>query len=176
MKQLLSGKLVFVVVAVVGLLAGAATAYIILPRLSSFTTPASAHGAVATPTEVPKAKSSHSAPGMIYAMKERVFNLADNGGLQYAKLELALEFDVPDAKGLKGEAYKKRQDEFVKEMAGRRPLMEDILTTTVSTKSSDQLVQQEGKEKLREELKARLGEAAGEFKLMNVYYTQFIIQ
>ncbi len=191
MKTLLGGKLIFVIIALAGLLVGAGAAYFVLPIVSPPVSAAAAnsgtgsHGASASsrsaspPTS--RAESSHSKfavaePGVMYPMKERVMNLAEGSSGQYIKVELALEFDVPDAKALKGEALKKRQDEFVKELAGRRPIFDDILTTVISSKTGEAIARGDGKEKLRQELKTKLGEVAGEHRLVNVYFTQLIIQ
>lgn len=121
-------------------------------------------------------KEEDLGPGMMYLMKERVINLADPGTFRYIKCEVVLEFDMPEARNLKGEAYKKRQEEFSQELASRRPKLDDILTMTLGSKTAASLSTSEGKEQLREELKAKMAEAAGEHKLVNVYFTQFIIQ
>ncbi|MDA8187411.1 MAG: flagellar basal body-associated FliL family protein [Dehalococcoidales bacterium] len=168
MKKLFSGKMVIVLVAIVALLGGASAGLFILPQFS----PAAARST----SEPAHAKESAPEPGMMFPLKERVVNLADPGAYHYLKIEIILEFEDPDAKGLKGEAYKKRQDEFAKEMTSRRPIMDDIVTTTLAGKTSAALSSAEGKEKLREELKTKLGQVAGEHKLLNVYFTQLLIQ
>lgn len=177
MKRLRSGKLIIVLVVALALLGGVATYLFGLPLIVPSGSLASTLGANGSPS--PSATSTREAtlePGMMYAMKERIVNLADSTGFHYLKIELVLEFELPDVKGLKGEAYKKRQDEFVKEMASRRPIMEDIVTTILAGKTSLALSSAEGKEKLREELTDRLGHVSGEHRLLNVYFTQFIIQ
>lgn len=178
MKKLMGGKVIVMVIAIVGLVAGGIAGSYLLQRFSLLGSAASAQeaGAPTTAAETAQSKTASAGPGMMFPMKERVVNLADSGGFQYIKIELALEFDMPDAKNLNGEAYKKRQDEFVKEMASRRPIMEDIITMSLTSKTSDMLTKVEGKQQLREELKSKLSGVVGEHKLLNVYFTQFIIQ
>ena len=176
MKNLIESKKAFIAIGAVILL-GAGAVFFVLPLLSGADGIA---GALATDShsasqEKPIGEKSHE-PGMMYAMKERVVNLGNASGLHYLKLELVLEFDVPGASGLKGEAYKKAQDEFAKEMASRRPIMDDIVTTVLAGQTVASLSNLEGKEALREELRNRFSQVTGEHKLMNVYFIQFIIQ
>ena len=112
----------------------------------------------------------------MYSMKERIVNLADQGGFHYLKSAVVLEFDLPDARNLKAEAYKKRQETFASELGSIQPKLDDILTTTLGSKAAAVLNTPAGKESLRQELKAEFSEVVGEFKLVNVYFTQFIIQ
>lgn len=177
MKNVSKSHIIIVLVVAIALLGGTLAGFFVLPMLSPTGGAATAYGASARPSpEAAHPKEAISEPGVMYQMKERVVTLGDAGALHYLKIEIVLEFDVPDAKGLKGEAYKKRQEELVKEMASRRPIMDDLITTILAGKTSTSLANVEGKEKLREELKIKLGEVVGEHKLLNVYFTQFIIQ
>jgi flagellar FliL protein len=175
-KRLLRGVMLIVIVAVIVVAAGAAAIFFVLPTFNAGQ-PSSAAGAEGAPAgEGEHAREAHGEPGMMYPLKERVLNLSDTGRAHYLKIELVLEFDLPEAARLKGEAYKKRQDEFIKEMASRRPIMDDIVTTVLTGKTSTVLATADGKEQLRDELKAKLGAVAGEHSLLNVYFTQFIVQ
>lgn len=177
MKHLSKGNIIVILIAAVALLGGTLAGFFVLPVISPTGGAATAFGAGvrSTPEPVPTKEATPS-PGMMYPMKERIVTLGDQDALHYLKIELVLEFDVPDAKGLKGDAYKKRQDDFIKEMANRLPIMDDTITTVLAAKTSTGLSSVQGKEQLRQELKTKLGEAAGQYKLLNVYFTQFIIQ
>lgn len=176
-KMLISRKKLIVVFAAVVLLVGASAAFFLVPQLFGSAGIASALGSDAHPNPAgERVEATSPEPGMMYPMTERVVNIANGGGLHYIKIELALEFDLPDAKNLKGEAYKKRQDEFIREMAGRRPIMDDVVTTVLASKTMSSISTLEGKEALRDDLKNRFSQVAGEQKLMNVYFTQFIVQ
>lgn len=177
MNNLNKGSIVVVLVVVIALLGGVLAGFVIFPLVSSDGRTAAALGASVPSSHEPVAnKEAVQQPGIMYPLKERVVNLGDTNGLRYLKIEVVLEFEVPDAKGLKGEAYKKRQDDFIREMSSRRPIMDDIVTMILAGKTSASLSTVEGKEQLREELKNKLAEATGEHKLINVYLTQFIIQ
>jgi flagellar FliL protein len=113
---------------------------------------------------------------VMYSLKERVFNLADPGGGRYIKLEVVIEFDDPTAAGLKGEAYLKRQEELARELAPVKPRLDDVLLTTVTSRTSAELLRPEGKEALRSELKTKFGQVVHEPKVRDVFFAQFVIQ
>lgn len=118
------------------------------------------------------------AMGILYPTRERVVNLADTGAFRYLKIQVVLELAEPKAKPeqLKGDAYKKKQEEVSKDMAARSALIEDQLTTILTSKTSAQLMTPEGKAALRKEMMEKLRPLVGEYKLLGVYFTQFIIQ
>ncbi|MCL5959299.1 MAG: flagellar basal body-associated FliL family protein [Chloroflexi bacterium] len=180
MKALLGKKIVIIVVAVLVLAGGGAGAYLTLPMFRSTAEtaamPSAEQTAVTAHSEAARTKESGSEPGMMYQLAERIVNLADPGGMHYLKIQIVLEYDLPGVKALKGEAYKKRQDEFVKEMASRRPMIDDTVTSTLAGTTSATFSGSEGKEKLREELKEKLAAVSGESKLVNVYFTQLVVQ
>lgn len=182
MKKLLGGKKKMIIIPGIVLVVVLGAVFFAVPTLTGFpivalsTESHAAPAGTATPDPSHAAKDATTEPGMMYALKERIVNLADQGQFHYLKSAVVLEFDLPDARGLKGDAYKKRQDAFVTEMASRQPKLDDILTTTLGTKTSAELSTADGKEKLRDELKSKFAEVVGEYKLLSVYFTQFIIQ
>ncbi|MCL5961053.1 MAG: flagellar basal body-associated FliL family protein [Chloroflexi bacterium] len=177
MRRLLGRKLIMGGIAVIAILGGAAAAFFYMPALSSAIGLGSVQGAGEHPVaDTQYAKEKSPEPGMMYPMKERVINLADPGGFRYIKIQIVLEYDLPEARGLAGDAYKKHQDELIKSMASRSPILDDVVTTVLAGKTAASLASAEGKEKLREELKSKLGEVAKDPKLQNAYFTEFIIQ
>ncbi len=120
--------------------------------------------------------SAERGGSVMYPLKERVFNLADPGGGRYIKLEVVIEFEDPAAAGLKGEAYLKHQEEFARELAPVKPRLDDILLTTVSSRTSLELLRPEGKEALRSDLKTKFGQVVHEPKVRDVFFAQFVIQ
>jgi len=133
---------------------------------------------IATPTAEPAKGAPEGAIGIVYSLPERVVNLADAGGYRYLKIGVSIEFAPADPKyyELKGEAKTKADEEFTKELQPREPVMEDLLTTVLSAKTSQQVATPEGKEALRQELEEKLAKATGEPEVRNVYFTEFIIQ
>jgi len=176
MGRLKSKLVLVIVIAIVALGAGVVTGPVLLSALPLVDKAGGFASAEANPPQAASAREPAPEPGLMYPMQERVISIGESAGLHYVKIGIVLEFDVPDARGLKGEAYKKRQDEFIKEMANRLPIMEDIVTSVLGTKTPASLSSEDGRESLRDEIKTRIGGVTGERKLLNVYFTQFIIQ
>ena len=115
---------------------------------------------------------------VMYPTKERVVNLTDKATSRYLKVALTLEFIDHKAKEPpKGEAVKLQQEEFAHEMLGHAAVIEDALVTTLSAKSSTELLKADGKDLLKSELIERVNHSLHEQeKVVNVYFTSFIIQ
>jgi len=125
--------------------------------------------------------------GMMYPLRDRVVNLADAGVMRYLKTTIVLEMaDYSGKEAAKGEEYKKKQEELKHHMLGTTPVIEDEITSVLTSKTSAELMSAEGKQKLREELRARLNKALdkpGAHKdpkekeeVLTVYFSDFIIQ
>jgi flagellar FliL protein len=115
---------------------------------------------------------------VMYTTKERVVNLTDKAASKYLKVALTLEFIDSKVKDPpKGEGVKAQQDEFAKEMSGHSAIIDDALVTTLSSKASSELLRPDGKEQLKTELIEKVNHALhDEEKVVNVYFTSFIIQ
>jgi len=115
---------------------------------------------------------------VMYPTKERVVNLLDKQTSHYLKVQLTLEFiDTKLKEPPKGDAVKTQQDDFAKGMAGYTAVIEDALTTTLSSKSSSDLLKPDGKDLLKQELIDKVNRALhDDEKAVNVYFTSFIIQ
>lgn len=113
-----------------------------------------------------------------YTLPERVVNLADDGTYHYLKIQLTLEFVDPKHREgeLKGNALKQQEDALAAELAPTRPAIEDFLITTLSAKTSAELLKPEGKERLRQELLDGVQKRVPDHQLRTVYFQQFVIQ
>lgn len=193
MKKLLSKRVLVIVLPillVVGLIGGG---IVLLPRFLS--TPlqikiSTGDAAAATPAAAddhddPRAITNDQAPkkpypALPYATRERVVNLADKGGYRYLKVEVVLDVVIPHSKPgdplPKGAAVKEVQDEIALELTPFKPRIEDAITTTLSSKTSEELMTTEGKQRLRDELRAKLDQISVDHPVAGVYFTQFIIQ
>lgn len=126
------------------------------------------------------AEKAHPKPRVtvMYPTKERVVNLTDKASSRYLKVSLTLEFiDAKAKEPPKGEAVKLQQEEFAKEMSGHSAVIDDALVGTLSAKSSSELLKPDGKDLLKSELIERVNHALhDDEKVVNVYFTSFIIQ
>ena len=128
----------------------------------------------ATPSE-PEPPTS----GVMYPVAEKVVNLADRSALRYLKAQVVLELAPAHEElgKLDAEAYKKKQEELKKELGAKSAKIEDQITSILSSRTAAELITPEGKQGTKDELRERLGEiVAEEYYLLNVYFTQFIIQ
>lgn len=115
--------------------------------------------------------------GAMFALKDRVVNLADSNGRRYLKIGLTLELETEkDVSKLKGEALKEFQKELQSEMARFEPALYDILVATLSAKTFDEVATPDGKEKIKKELKEKFSKVVDEPHILNVYITDFIVQ
>jgi flagellar FliL protein len=115
---------------------------------------------------------------VMYPTKERIVNLTDKSATKYLKVSLTLEFiDTKLKDPPKGPAVLAQQTDFAAEMSGHTAVIEDALVTTLSSKSSSDLLKSDGKDTLKNELMDKVNHALhDEEKVVNVYFTSFIIQ
>ena len=123
--------------------------------------------------------------GMMLPLRERIVNLSDPGVMRYLKVSIVLEMADPNLKELpKGEKYKEAQEHLKKDMAGTLPLIENELTGILTGKTSAELMSTDGKQKLRDDIKARVNKALEKHshdpkareEVLSVYFSDFIIQ
>ncbi len=173
--KLLKGKLMIPLIALVVIVGAVGGISFLQPGLVPFSV---TFGNVqAAPAPEPAPQKHQAGSGMVYTMKERVLNLKGGEGLRYVKLAVAIEFATEeDVSHLKGEEYKKKQEEFNLLINPRVPLLNDAITTIITTKNADELATAEGKERLRAELKERFSAFIEEPKVVQVYFTEFVMQ
>ena len=130
-----------------------------------------------------------------FTIKDRVVNLADQGARKYLKVSMVLEV-AEKAGAVGGHAAGDSTIEFMmfEQPAGsyeatasggaakaaevpNAPAVHDAITTVLSSKRSDELVGNEGKERLKDELKAKINTVlpAG-MQVQKILFTDFIIQ
>lgn len=158
---------------------------------TSSATASSSHG---TTTTSSGAKSASAAPaavkvasppalpmpgeGIMFETGAKIVNLADPGGRRYLKVSIVLEFAPHDPLfyTLVGEAKTEAVVEFGKEMASKKPIMDDLLNSLLSSKTFEKIYTVEGKDALRQEIVIRMNALIPQQKLMFVYFTEFVVQ
>src|ERR1700730_6233250 len=115
---------------------------------------------------------------VMYVTKERVVNLTDKASSKYLKIALTLEFIDSKLKDPpKGAAVLLQQTEIAAGMSPYSAIIDDSLVLTPSRRSSADLIKPEGKDPLRNDLLQNVNKALhDEEKVVNVYFTSFIIQ
>jgi flagellar FliL protein len=116
--------------------------------------------------------------GVTHSLGERVVNLTDPGGFRYLKTEIVVEVlvETVDPTELRGEELAAARLELQSELEPLEPEIQDVITLLLSSKSVDDVSTPEGKAALKAELLDALGAVVGEDRLLDVYFTQFVIQ
>ena len=149
------------------------------------TTAQAATGATTAATTSTSALSAGSAPKAVPSpeldINGRVFNLAGNAaGYKYVKLSVVVQFVDPkgDFAKANGAALTKLDQDFAAGHAGATNAFNDILTTTVSSKTAADLATPQGKEALRQELISKFnGALAGSNdRVSYVLFSDFVMQ
>jgi flagellar FliL protein len=124
------------------------------------------------------AEAAKPAVTVMYVTKERVVNLTDKGTIKYLKAAITLEFiDTKLKDPPQGAAVTVQQTDFATEMSPYSAIIDDALVTTLSSKSSADLLQPNGKDQLKTDLMTAVNHALHDKEtVVSVYFTSFIIQ
>ena len=116
------------------------------------------------------------APVATHAMvlEPLLVNLADVGGSSYLRVALTLRIaDVTDKKGAKAKDEKSKDDKSSDEAVAA---VRDTVLTVLGRQTADDLLAADGKEHLKAQLKAGLAERNADLKVMDVFFTDFLVQ
>lgn len=127
--------------------------------------------------------------GVLLDTGTKIVNLADPSKTTYLRAGVVLEFapnsedyfnetPVPSAgEGAKVETVKEvYTTSFKDELNTRLPVINDAINTLLSTKKFDQIYTSEGKEALRQELMQAINSRLPSYKVIQVYFTEFVVQ
>jgi flagellar FliL protein len=98
---------------------------------------------------------------VIYSMEPIVVNLFDPTGKRYLQIRLA--FELKD----------KKMEEEIKI---NDPKIRDVIISTLSTKTPEDVLQPEAKDLIKNELLQKINSALGEEAISNIYITQYIVE
>lgn len=118
-------------------------------------------------------------PGIMYELDNKVVNLAEPGGLRYLQAAIVLELVPIDPMYFSlepGEERDKIEEDFIGQIDARRPVIDDIITTKLSSKSFNEVATVDGKQALKDELMTAINDALGYQGVTNVYFTNFVVQ
>ncbi|MBI3762808.1 MAG: flagellar basal body-associated FliL family protein [Chloroflexi bacterium] len=124
--------------------------------------------------------------GIMVETGTKIVNLADPGGRRYLKATIVLEVAPPpgvlaataEAGQRGGEAAGPNAalTAFNDEINQRMPMINDILTTLLSSKTFESIYTVEGKEALRKEILTELDKRLPDLHVIAVYFTEFVVQ
>jgi flagellar FliL protein len=97
----------------------------------------------------------------IYKMDPFIVNLSDSERMRYLKLKVEVESEEVKS----NEEYEKRL-----------PQLRDTVLAVLTSKTAKEIMDSEGKTKLRNEIAARLNQLLSTFQIKTVYFAEFVIQ
>ena len=141
--------LIVVIVVVVMLLAGAAAAWFFLLKPK--------------PEAAGKAPVQAVSPQVIvfWPMEPFIVNLTDNEGDRFMKVVMQLELS---------------DQKLAEEFKMLSPRLRDMMLDLLSSKTYREMMDPIGKQRLRDEIIMRMNMQATQGKVLNVYFTEFVIQ
>ncbi len=109
-----------------------------------------------------------------------VVNLSDVSGSRFLKMSLTAKLysdDFEDYAGLEEEAKHAFHARIEQDLEHNLPAIKDAIITNLSRKTAEEVVGYENKLALKMELKEKLADVMhGEFKIFDLYFTDFIVQ
>jgi flagellar protein FliL len=118
--------------------------------------------------------------GVMLALESRVINLTlkDSTDYKYAKIAITIELRPTAASfyALDSTARAKQEKVETDKVADSVPLLLDALGSTVSAHSSSTLTTPEGLSQLKSELLVAMRKVLGDKTVLNVYFTDFVMQ
>jgi flagellar protein FliL len=118
--------------------------------------------------------------GVMLVLEDKVVNLLPGSAssYHYAKIGVTVEIrpEKADFYALAGEVRKEAEEEAALEHAGDVPLLLDALGRVVSAKTSEEIASPESRQELKHELHEEFGHILGEHHVLDVYFTELVMQ
>ena len=116
--------------------------------------------------------------GVMVPIGPKIDNLADTEARRYVKISLVLEilphdmafYTLPQAERAVAE------EKYTTEMRTKEPLIEDALTTAITSKTYEEVFTVMGKENLKKEIMEAINPLMGAEEVSYIYFTEFLIQ
>jgi flagellar FliL protein len=187
-------KILIIVLVVFTLLLSAGVAYILFapntmpkPFYVTLGGETAAGSGESTHVETPEPIESEIIPvvkpgdGIMISTGSKIINLADPSGRKYIKITVVLEFSYSSVEG--GAADSNNEGEAVdpklayeEEITSKQAIIDDVVITLLSTKTFEELYTAEGKETLRNEIMFLTNQRLPQYRILGVYFTEFVVQ
>lgn len=130
------------------------------------------HPAPAAPLEI------RAGQGLMVDTGAKIVNLAEASGRRYIRVNIILEFAPTDLKyyNMSLEEKEAYVTEFTEDINARLPVINDSLITLLSGKTFEDIYTAEGKEGVRQEIMDLVNTRLPEYKVIFVYFTEFVVQ
>ncbi len=145
--------------------------------------PAAENHSAAEPEKNTENTSSHSTAGgvpghgIMVDTSTKIVNLAEPGGKKFIRVTATLEFDSPSGYAEMPEEEKTAAlQEFTTEINSKIPILDDTIVTILSSKDFQSVYTTEGKDALRQEIMDAINSKLPEYKVIYVYFKEFVMQ
>jgi flagellar protein FliL len=162
----------------VGVTSGSANPIAIITGKSSEVTPA-ASSSESTAKKSSPAEESTVTPGqgIMVDTSTKIVNLAEPGGKKFIRVTATLEFAPPEGyAALTEEEKTAKLAAFMTEINSRIPVLDDTIVTLLSSKDFQSVYTTEGKDTLRTEIMDAVNTRLPEYKVIYVYFKEFVMQ
>lgn len=112
-------------------------------------------------TEITESDDVRVTLGPIYPLKTFIVNLADPGGKRYLRVTMELEV-----------SHRSVQDE----LAQRLPQVRDAILMILPTRTVEETQSLDGKNAIRTEIMGRINTMLRNGTIVNIYFTEFVVQ
>jgi flagellar FliL protein len=107
----------------------------------------------------------------------KIVNLAEPGGKKFIRVTATLEFAPPAGfSGLPEEEKTAELSTFTTEINSKIPVLDDTIVTLLSSKDFASVYSTEGKDTLRQEIMDAINTRLPEYKVIYVYFKEFVMQ
>jgi flagellar basal body-associated protein FliL len=116
--------------------------------------------------------------GIMIDTGTKIVNLVDPTGRKYLRSTLVLEFSPTDLAYYTMAAEEKVTylEEFKADLNVRLPVINDIIIQMLASQTYDSVYTAEGKEQLRQKLMETINTQLPEYRVIYVYFTEFVVQ
>lgn len=132
------------------------------------------------PTEPPPAAAVEirAGQGLMVDTGTKIVNLSEPSGRRYIKVNIVLEFAPTDLEyyTMAEETKNEYLTEFFAEIETKQPVINDLLITLLSSQTFESVYTADGKETLRQEITNLINKRLPEYRVIFVYFTEFVVQ
>lgn len=107
-----------------------------------------------------KRSTDYAHIGVMFPLEPFTINLLSESGGRYVKCNIELEQNVPT---------------LTPELTSKVAMLRDIIISTLSTKTFEEISTNKGKERLKDELVGKINEILSDGFIKNLYFTNFIV-
>jgi flagellar protein FliL len=141
--------------------------------------PKNSDPATAKTTKEPAASSEGVEPGqgIMVDTSTKIVNLAEPGGKKFIRVTATLEYAPPAGySAMAEEAKAAALTTFTTEINTKIPILDDTIVTILSSKDFQSVYTTEGKDALRKEIMDAVNTKLPEYKVIYVYFKEFVMQ